>query len=77
MRERHDAYPASQFQISYSKTHSNCSERSTPQRQYPLLLAGVFAGVEPFFGEGAVVAFGLLVVFRDVRLDAIVSSFAE
>lgn len=33
----------------------------------PLLLAGVFAGVEQFFGEDAVVAFDLPVVFRLTR----------
>lgn len=27
-RERHDAYPASQFQTSHPKTHNNCSEHS-------------------------------------------------
>ena len=42
-----------------------------------LLLAGVFAGVEQFFGEDAVAAFDLPVVFRCVRFDAVVSRFSE
>ena len=46
-------------------------------RGAPLLLAGVFAGVEQFFGEGAVVAFDFPVVFRRVRLDAVVPRFAQ
>ena len=42
-----------------------------------LLLADVFAGVEQFFGEDAVVAFDLPVVFRCVRPDAVVPGLAE
>ena len=42
-----------------------------------LLLAAVFAGVQQFFGEDAVVPFDFPVVFRGVRLDAVVPSFAE
>ena len=34
-----------------------------------LLLAGVFAGVQQFFGEDAVVSFDLPIVFRGVRPD--------
>lgn len=39
----------------------------------PLSFAGVFAGVQQFFGEDAVVAFDFPVVFRRVRPDPLVS----
>ena len=43
----------------------------------PLLLAGVFAGVQQFFSENTVVAFDFPVAFRRVRLDSIVPRIGE